>query len=260
MGNTGALSETTSSSDTECEPVYVRLLGGFSLVRGGRGIELPPSVQRIVAFLALRGPSPASRSMLCYRLWPDVDERECSARLRSGLWRLRQRCADVVDGQGDVVALGPAVRVDVRDADEHGRRILEPTVPLDDRVDDLEALSSDVLPEWWDEWVIAERERWRQLRLHALEALASRLGDAGRYEQALQAALTAVAAEPLRESPHRVLVGIHLAEGNRSEALRCYEDYRALLRAELAIQPSPKLEALVAPLRSASATTTSLDR
>lgn len=256
MVNIGALPKANPPSDSERDPVSVQLLGGFSLLQGGAAVELPPSVQRIVAFLALRGPSPASRSMLCCRLWPDVDERECSARLRSGLWRLRQRCTDVVDGQGDTVTLKRAVHVDVRDADAHARRILEPSLPLDGLPDDLGLLSSDLLPEWWDEWVITERERWRQLRLHALEALASRLADEGRYEQAICAALTAVAAEPLRESPHRVLVAIHLAEGNRSEALRCYEDYRALLGTELGIEPSPKLDALVDSVRAPASTRT----
>jgi DNA-binding SARP family transcriptional activator len=65
---------------------------------------------------------------------------------------------------------------------------------------------------------------------------------------ALQAGLTAVSAEPLRESAHRRVVEVHLAEGNPAEALRQYQSYRQLLRAELGLIPSPAIRSLVAHL------------
>jgi len=61
-------------------------------------------------------------------------------------------------------------------------------------------LSADLLPDWYDDWVLLEAEDWRQLRLHALEALAGRLIALGRWGEAANAAGAAVRAEPLRES------------------------------------------------------------
>jgi hypothetical protein len=66
-------------------------------------------------------------------------------------------------------------------------------------------LSADLLPDWYDDWVLLEAEDWRQLRLHALEALAGRLIALGCWGEAANAAGAAVRAEPLRESargPH----------------------------------------------------------
>src|SRR5205823_716087 len=99
-------------------------------------------------------------------------------------------------------------------------------------------LSVDLLPDWYDDWAVLEAEAWRQLRLHALEALTARLAGAERYGEALVAGLAAVRAEPLRETAHAAVVGVHVAEGNRGEALRQYEHYRRLLDAELGLEPT----------------------
>ena len=69
----------------------------------------------------------------------------------------------------------------------------------------------------------------------------------GHYVEALDAALAAVRSDPLRESARRLILRIHLAEGNQVEALRHFHSYRALLAAELGIEPSPRTWALVSP-------------
>ncbi len=83
----------------------------------------------------------------------------------------------------------------------------------------------DLLPGWYDDWVLLERERLRQRVLHALEALSRHLVAAGRIAEAVEAAMTAVGVEPLRESAQRAPVTAHLAEGNRVEARRCLTTY-----------------------------------
>jgi DNA-binding SARP family transcriptional activator len=113
-----------------------------------------------------------------------------------------------------------------------------------------DALRGDLLPGWYDDWVLLERERLRQLRMHALEAVARRLGEAGRYGDALQAAYAAMRAEPLRESAHRIVIRLHLAEGNVCEARRAYEQFRVLLADELGVQPSEQMARLVRRLRA----------
>jgi len=103
----------------------------------------------------------------------------------------------------------------------------------------------ELLPGWYDDWVIFERERVRQLRLHVLDALAERLIAQARYAEALEAALECARIEPLRESSNRLIIAIHLAEDNVAEAVRHYEFFRDLLRIELGIEPSPRLAGLL---------------
>jgi DNA-binding SARP family transcriptional activator len=70
--------------------------------------------------------------------------------------------------------------------------------------------------------VVFERERFHQLRIHALESLCDQLAASRRYVQAEQAGLAAISGEPLRESAHRALIRVYLREGNRGEAIRQY--------------------------------------
>jgi DNA-binding SARP family transcriptional activator len=107
--------------------------------------------------------------------------------------------------------------------------------------------SGDLLPDWYDDWVVIERERFRQDRLHALEALCGQLTEAHRFGEAIAAGAAAVAAEPLRESAHRALVAAHLAEGNRGEALRQYQVFRRLIRSNLHIEPTERMRSLIEP-------------
>ncbi len=112
-----------------------------------------------------------------------------------------------------------------------------------------EGLCDELLPEWYDDWVLLERERLRQIRLHSLEALCTRLSTLGRHGLAIEAGLAAVRAEPLRESAHRVVIRAHLAEGNASEALRQFAELVNVLSENLGIAPSAATADLVAALR-----------
>jgi DNA-binding SARP family transcriptional activator len=109
---------------------------------------------------------------------------------------------------------------------------------LEGRELDEERFTRDLLPDWYEEWVVVERERYRQLRLHALEALCVELVARQRFAQAVQAALVAVAGEPLRESANLALIRAYLAEGNVCEAMRHYQSFRDLLWDELRVVPS----------------------
>ncbi|MDP8937734.1 MAG: bacterial transcriptional activator domain-containing protein, partial [Actinomycetota bacterium] len=72
---------------------------------------------------------------------------------------------------------------------------------------------------------------------------------ADRLAEAAAAALAAVRAEPLRESSRAALIRVHMAEGNQSNALGEFERYRVLLHAELGLEPTSRLTALVSGLQ-----------
>lgn len=93
--------------------------------------------------------------------------------------------------------------------------------------------------------MIFERERLRHLHLHSLEAASAQLVQQHRFTEALDIALAAVRSEPLRESAHCAVITVHIAEGNLVEAIRHYHRFRRLLVAELGVEPSPRLTAVV---------------
>jgi DNA-binding SARP family transcriptional activator len=146
----------------------------------------------------------------------------------------------------DHVSLSPDVDVDLKEGKALAHRVLDPSQDLDEvAAVNEEVLSADLLPDWTEDWVLMERESYHQLRLRALEALCRRLGAKGRWGQAVQAGMAAVAGEPLRESARSALIEAHLAERNVGAALREYEAFRQLLHDELGLEPSPDLRAHV---------------
>jgi DNA-binding SARP family transcriptional activator len=66
-----------------------------------------------------------------------------------------------------------------------------------------------------------------------------------RFSDALEAGMAAVRGEPLRESGHIAVMLAHLAEGNQCEAVAEFERYRALLCAELGLEPTENITGLV---------------
>jgi DNA-binding SARP family transcriptional activator len=232
----------------------LQLLGDFQLSCGGVTVEVSPSAQRLLALLALSG-RPVARNYAAGQLWPDVGATRASGSLRSTLWRLPRPCGQtLVDATTTHVTLARTVSVDVHHAECDAHRILA-TNGRGAREADLAAFTADVLVDWWQEWVVIARERYRQLRLHALEALSRQHAQVGRFADALSVAMLAVASEPLRDSSQRTVIEVHLAEGNPTEALRHYDIYRERLRRETGLSPSPALRSLVQPLRSQQPTT-----
>ena len=220
------------------------LLNAFELRCDGELVGLPVSAQRLLAFLALHE-RPLLRPYVAGTLWLDADDERAGASLRSSLWRLNRSGHRLVEATMMQLRLAPAVDVDLRRALALAKRLLEGTA-TDEDLDAAEAsLDGEVLPDWYDDWLLFERERFRQLSLHALEALSDRLVAAGRPTRALGAALAAVRGEPLRESAHRALIRVHLAEGNRAEALRQGKVCRRVLRERLGVEPSPQLDQLL---------------
>lgn len=225
------------------------VLESFHLACEGQTVRLPMSAQRVLVFLALHD-RPLQRLYVAGSLWLDLPEERAQASLRSALWRINRCGYRLVEVSTLQLALGREVQVDLRAAAALARRVLDDS-PLDPLAVDASLLCGDILPDWYDDWLLVERESHRQLRLHALETLCRRLTRAALLDRALEVGLAAVAGEPLRESAHRAVVSVHLEEGNPSEAIRQYRLYRRLLSTELGIEPSERMEVLVRDLDGA---------
>ncbi|MEU5948398.1 BTAD domain-containing putative transcriptional regulator [Micromonospora sp. NPDC047465] len=225
-------------------PVSVTLFGCFRLVVGGEDVALPLGVQRLVALLALRGR--AGRSRLAGQLWPDTEEDRALASLRTAMWRANRAVPGLVAGVGPSLDLGPAVTVDARDLVRVARRLTQGDRPGPEAMTCLPDNDAELLPDWDDEWLVDERERMRQLCLHVQEAFADHLAADGHFGLALEVAFAVLRHDALRESAHRSVIRIHLAEGNVSEARRAYATCQRVLQQELGIPPSPATARMMA--------------
>lgn len=244
MGGTASSLRPGKRDAASAPPLQLRLLNAFEVVADGEPVTLPAGAQRLVAFVALQD-RPVQRDYVAGTLWLDTPDVRAAANLRSMLWRIQKRAPGLIDARGQRLRLEPGVRVDLRVAEDLARRELAGTETV---LRDASTFAADLLPDWYDDWVLLERERFRQLRLRALEALCERQLHAGRIGDALEAGLLSLAGEPLRESAHRALVRVHLADGNAVEAVRQYRFCRRLLREHLGVEPTEQLRELVAGL------------
>lgn len=224
-------------------PHRVTVLGSFTLVSGGTTVPLGVDSRRLVAYLAVH-PRPQECGALAADLWPGVTATAAERLLADAVGAVGVSGLLVgADGIGPL-ALAPDVQVDLTDAMGLVRALPEIAADHDP---DTSLLTADILPGWTAAWIVIERERFRQLRLHALEERSMRLSVAGRYEQAVAMAGAAVRTAPSRESARRALIEAHLAQGDLAAAVAEYEEYQELLRSSVGGPVPSGLEALFPP-------------
>ena len=226
----------------------VHLLAGPYITVGPERREVPEGSKQLLVFVVLRRRR-VERRQAAGALWPLGDEERAAGNLRSALWRLRRAGIDVLLADKWSLVLDPGVQVDLHASEQWATRLIEGRLAADDlTIPPSAADALDLLPGFYDDWALIERERIRQRVLHALEALSERLAAAGRFADAIEAAMLAASAEPLRESAHRTLIKAHIAEGNVTEARRVYLAYQALVRRELGVLPSADFAAALGSL------------
>lgn len=229
--------------------VTLRLLSGFQLCLDGEPLKLQPATERLLAFVAL-SPRGVTRNFAAFQLWPDSNENRAKANLRSTLWRLTKLPVQTLVTTKARLQLANHVWLDTRDGLEELAAGAESDVL--DTILPFQALDGQLLPDWYDDWLITERERLRQLRLRVLESRAQTALAAGRTAEAIQTALAAVSLDPLRESSQRLVIQAHLAEGNKLEAVRQADRYKEATADYLGLEPSDAFASLIGgaqPLR-----------
>ncbi len=231
----------------------VHVLGGLSLTCAGRRLAVPPGSRRLLAYLALH-PGGVDRRVAAGVLWPDVEDGRAAGNLRSALWRLQQVGCPLLVAEQSWLGLRGDVDVDLTRLEAWATRVLaHAPAPGDLGVDPGPIADLELLPGWYDDWVLTVRERLQLRLLHALEELSRLLRRAGRPAAAVEAMHVAVLAEPLRESGQRALIEAHQAAGDWIAARRQYDAFRSILRREIGVEPSAELTAVargtVAPSR-----------
>lgn len=223
----------------------LHLFGGPYVTVDGCRREIPEGSKRLLVLVALRRRR-VERRNAAGLLWPVGSDERAAGNLRSALWRLRGAGIDLLVVDRCSLRLRDDVEVDLEATSEWASRLTAGTAGPDDlALPPSWADALDLLPGWYDDWALVERERLRQRVLHGLEALCHRLVKVGRFGEAIEVGMAAVAVEPLRETAQRALLLAHLAEGNMVEGTRCLRSYRELLRRELGVEPTPDLATLL---------------
>lgn len=219
------------------------VLSCWQLRLDGEVVSVGIRQQRLITALALLGTR--SRTFVAHLLWPDCSEAQAAGSLRAGLHAISHQLPALLLNTSNPLALEPAVEVDVHRV----RRLIVEIGSLPDIDVPAEATEvlrcADLLPDWYEDWVLFERERLQQQRLCAMETLAEHYLTVADIGRALAAAGAAAEIEPLRESSHLLLIRCHLALGNRASATTVYQRFGSRLQREMRVAPSPRFRDLL---------------
>ena len=235
----------------------IRLIGVFAVERDGT--EVPPAeagsrkARTLLKVLAAQRGRLVPMDELVAVLWADRPPADAAANVATFVSRLRAAFgADVIDGgrSGYRLATGPAVVVDL---DEAAGLVAEAEARLASGQPALAVVAAEaalarlrtgsVLEDEpaADRDGAAGQEAERVLR-RAREAAWRAASGVGDHRRALTAAADAVAADPLDEQAHRVVMRAYHHLGDPGEALASYERLRRLLAEELGADPAPETE------------------
>lgn len=243
--------------------LQLHLLGPFRLLRDGSpvaGFE-QARLQHLLAYLVLHRAAPVSRQQLAFAFWPETTDQQALKNLRTLLTRLRaglrsaQAEADcLVEVTGQTIQWRGDDSVDV-DVVAFERRLAQAGREPSDAADGLAAAvalyAGDLLPDCYEDWVLPLRDELRRACGDALERLTLLLEERREYGTALQAARRLLQHDPLDETAYHYLMRLHLALGDRTEALRAYRACAAMLSEEFGAQPGQAMQALYDRLRAA---------
>ena len=229
----------------------ILLLGAFQLRKGGQPIDLPGRRERaLLAYLAVPAGESRSREKLAGMLWSERGDKQARDSLKQAMLRLRK----IVDGEQpaallsdrEFVTLDPAlVSIDVAEferlvADGSPEAIAQAmSLYRGDLLDGLETKDPA-----FEEWLLMERQRLRDLARNALARLLARQMADGSPDQGAATARRLVQLDPLHEDAHRALMRIYAEQGQTALALKQYQMCRDKLQAELGVKPEAETERL----------------
>ena len=227
----------------------IKLFGHLQIVNPSASglLQLRQRAQRLLVYLMLHRRARLRRDQLAFNLWPDMAEEEALATLRRALSDLRMELPVWQDGEW-VEASSREIQWNVKspltlDVEEF-ERLAQQATPASLHAA-VSLYTGDLLPEMDEDWLIAERERLRQLQQGLLHRLIAHHRAIREYNQAIELILAALALDPLAENIHRELISIRYTTGDRAGALSAYDRLRTQLQDELGVEPMPETQDLV---------------
>ncbi len=240
------------------QPVLkLELLGGFQVTLDGKALDgfISNKARALLAYIALAD-KPRSRQVLAELLWGDRPDTTANSSLRMALSNLRSLVGPYLQISRSEVAIAANanIQLDVT--------ILQ--AKLAPQTDDMRSLEEgvalyrgDLLEGFFvrdarsfEEWVLWQRERLRQMVLQALYRLSMHYTEHSDYSTAIKYTRRLLGLEPWHEQGHRQMMLLLALSGNRSAALAQYETCRRILAEELNVDPLPETNALLERIKT----------
>jgi DNA-binding SARP family transcriptional activator len=254
------------------EPLKIFLFGFPRFEYQGKLIKIQRRKSiAMMAYLALAS-QPQSRDTLAALLWADLDQERARAALRSTLHALASEFPEswLAESDRNTLILNPAVVwSDVRTFASLLAQRRTHSHDQEQTCSDCISLFQQMLALYqdefmagfslndsveYDDWQIFQREALRRDLAGGLRRLGQHYYELADYDSGLAYGKRWLSLDPLHEPAHRLLMRLYAASGQRTEALRQYNDCVMLLDTELATPPEEETTALYRSIRASSTT------
>lgn len=240
----------------QSQVLRVTLFGCPRVIQPHLGVStaLGQKANELLALLLLRGHHSHHREKLATTLWSESSPESAAHSFRTTLWRLRRALEPPGVAKGTYLSASRPREIAFNWESDHSVDVLEfeNTLGLCSRADverisdaELQAIESalrlyegELLEGHFDDWIIYERERLRDLFIRGLSYLMQAFSSRREYHQSITCGRRVLTEDPLRESVHRDLMALYVQVGQRAEAIKLYEQLRTTLDKELAVAPS----------------------
>ncbi|MBC8102752.1 MAG: tetratricopeptide repeat protein [Cytophagales bacterium] len=239
----------------------IRLLGKLEALQGEQVIARfrTQKTGLLLAYLALYRERDHPREVLLDTLWPDSDLSAARNSLSVALNSLRRQIepeatlgaasiGSILIADRSTVRLRPdAIITDVMEfesAREAGARAESDEQTITDLILAAALYTGELLPGYYDDWVLAERERLADSYLQILRRLSALLMQRGDFDRALNYAHLAVQADPLSETSRRLLMRLYAALGRPAAAREQLHELEQLRKAQGEAPPTAAIREL----------------
>ena len=247
-------------------PVRIYTLGCFEIYLNDELFTLPsrnrPKVFSLLKVLIAFGGQQVHESTICDVIWPDADGDAAHRLLNTTVFRLRkllgfQEALVLKEGK-----LSLNKEVCWLDTWAFNEEVAELTPLIKNQVINAYQIKSycgkieeyykgDFLPA--DELfpiVNQYRQRMQNKWNHLLFSIAESLNKQGEIKSAFHYLEIATKIAPLEEKAYRILMKLHLSEGNLAEAITVYETCKNALQSGLGVKPSKQTEEVFAQIKT----------
>ncbi|MGO9973305.1 MAG: BTAD domain-containing putative transcriptional regulator [Solirubrobacteraceae bacterium] len=251
-------SPAANALDSSSLPYALGLLGRFELTRGGRTVSLRPGQgPQLLKLIAVSGGKVQAERAI-EALWPEVDPDAGRNRLRTVLGRLRDSAPEVVTRDGDLLALGEDVRLDVAQFAQDARRARalatgNPTAAVAIARSAIARYRGPLLPhDPYADWAEEPRESARRTMLDLLDLCAEAATDSGDLDEARRMVERTIELAPYDDDRYlRVALILH-EQGRKGAALSVLRRARSALT-QIGIDPPRQLSELERTIAAAGA-------
>lgn len=227
--------------------LQIRLLGQYDIRLDGKRVLLPSRAgQSLLAFFTLTAGTPQRREKLAGMFWTDTSEETARKNLRQELWRIRKAVA-AENSEGNDYLLAEDFNITFNPRSDYWLDVAQ----LEKSGTEIEALTSslalyhgELMPGFYDEWILLERERIRSVFDNKMEQLLAQLIAAERWTAAQEQAERWLALGSSLEPAYRALMLVYGARGDMAKVSSVYQQCRAVLDEQLGLEPSAETRAL----------------